>query len=108
MNSFALTILLAGGNALYEDPAADHLIRSAEESTYMLHLDDARAAARELQQRYPDHPAGFLIMAEIYWWDAQADPHNQKPESAYYKAHELAQDKAESALKAGKYSKAEV
>jgi hypothetical protein len=108
MITFVLTILLAGGNALYDDPVADHLIRTAEESTYMLHLDDARAAARELQQRYPEHPAGFLIMAEIYWWEAQTDPHNQKTESAYYKAHELAQDKAESALKAGKYSKTEV
>src|SRR2546421_8939904 len=108
MLGYFLTILLAGGNALYDDPVADHLIRTAEESTYMLHLDDARAAARELQQRYPDHPAGFLIMAETYWWEAQADPHNQKIEDAYYKAQDLAQNKAEAALKAGKYSKVEV
>src|SRR5579864_165943 len=108
MLGFLLTILLAGGNVLYDDPVADHLIRTAEESSYMLHLDDARAAARELQQRYPDHPAGFLIMAETYWWETQTDPHNQKTESAYYKAQELAQDKAETALKAGKYSKTEV
>jgi hypothetical protein len=103
-----LTILLAGSNALYDDPVADRLVRIAEESSYMLHLDDARAAARELQQRYPDHPAGFVIMAETYWWDAQADPHNSKTENAYYKAQELAQDKAELALKAGKYSKVEL
>jgi len=108
MLGFFLTLLLAGSNALYDDPAADRLIRTAEESTYMLHLDDARVAARELQQRYPDHPAGFLIMAETYWWEAQADPHNLKTESAYYKAQELAQDKAESALRARTYSKVEI
>jgi len=108
MLSFVLTILLAGSNALYDDPVADRLVHTAQEASYMLHLEDARAAARELQQRYPDHPAGFLITAETYWWDAQADPHNQKTESAYYKAQELAQSKAELALKAGKYSKAEV
>src|SRR5438105_2241890 len=93
-----LTILLAGSNALYDDPVADRLVRTAQESSYMLHLDDARATARELQQRYPDHPAGFVIMAETYWWEAQADPHNQKTEIAYYKAQELAQEKAELAL----------
>ena len=108
MTGLLLTILLVGTTALYDDPAADRLIRTAEESTYMLHLDDARAAARELQQRYPDHPAGFLIMAETYWWGAQTDPHNPKTENAYYAAQELAQNKAELALKAGKYSKVEL
>src|SRR5947207_13014061 len=103
-----LTILLAGGNALYDDPVADHLIRTAQESTYMLHLDDARVAARELQQRYPDHPAGFLIMAETYWWEAQEDPNNERIEKAYYHAQELAREKAEAAVSAGKYPQAEV
>ena len=103
-----LTLLLAAGNALYEDPAADRLIRTASEATYHLRLDEARAAARELQQRYPDHPAGFLIAAETYWWEAQEDPHNQRIENAYYRAQELAQDKAEAAAKAGGYMKAEV
>src|SRR5205823_11470652 len=54
------------------------------------------------------HPAGFMIMAETYWWEAQGDPRNPKIEDAYYKAQELAQDKAEAAIKAGKYSKVEV
>jgi hypothetical protein len=104
-----LTLLLAAaGNALYEDASADKLIRTATEASYQLHLNEARAAAHELQQRYPDHPAGFLIMAETYWWEAQADPGNEKIEDAYYRAQKLAVEKAESAEKAGKYSKAEV
>jgi hypothetical protein len=103
-----LALLLAAGNALYDDPSADRLIRSAMEATYKLSLTDARSAARELQQRYPDHPAGFLITAETYWWEAQNDPENEKIEEAYYKAQQLAEDKAEDALKAGKYAKTEV
>jgi hypothetical protein len=103
-----LTLLFAAGNALYDDPSADRLIRSAIEATYHLRLSEARAAARELQQRYPDHPAGFLIQTETYWWEAQEDPGNAKIEDAYYRAQELAEKKADAAVKAEKYSKAEV
>src|SRR5215510_3316541 len=103
-----LTILLAIGPALYDDPAADRLIRIAMDATYHMRLNDARTAALELQKRYADHPAGFLIMAETYWWEAQADPNNQKIEQAYYRAQQLAEGKAEAAVKAGKYSQPEV
>lgn len=101
-------LLVMSGPALYEDSTADSLVRSATESTYMLRLADARAAARELQQKYPDHPAGFLIEAETYWWEAQKDPGNRKIEETYYHAQALAQDKAEKALSAGKYYKPEL
>src|SRR5262252_7698464 len=97
-----LTLLLASGAALYDDPSADHLIRTAVEATYQLRLGDARSAATELQPRYPDHPAGFLIAAETYWWEAQQDPGNDKIESAYYRAQDLAEKKAEAALKTAK------
>jgi len=101
-------LLLAAGNALYEDPAADRLIRTATETTYQYRLTEARSAARELQDRYPDHPAGFLIMAETYWWEAQLDPENQKIEEAYFRTQQLAEVKAEAAVKATKYSRPEV
>jgi hypothetical protein len=103
-----VTLLLVAGNALYDDPEADRLLRTATDATYHLRLSEARAAARELQQRYPDHPAGFLIQAETYWWEAQEDPGNAKIEDAYYRAQQLAENKAEAAQKAEKYSKAEV
>ena len=108
MFGYLFTFLLATGIALYEDPAADRLIRAASEATYHLRLADARAAARELQEKYPDHPAGFLIMAETYWWEAQEDPHNQQIEASYYRAQKLAQERAEAAVKAGTYSQTEV
>src|SRR5262252_1040296 len=103
-----LTVLLAIGPALYDDPTADRLIRTATDATYHLRFNEARSAALELQKRYADHPAGFLIMAETYWWEAQADPNNQKIEDGYYRAQKLAEDKAEAAVKAGKYSQPEV
>jgi len=106
MGLLLITVLAASGY-LFENPAADRLIRTATESVYMLRLADARADARELQQRYPDHPAGFLITAESYWWEAQEDPHNQKIESAYYHAQQLALEKAEAAVKEEKYAKVE-
>ena len=100
MASLALAIIWMVSGALYEDPAADRLIREAVESSYALHLSQARAAARALQTRFPDHPAGFTIMAETYWWEAQTDPGNEGIERAYYSAQDLAVDKAEAALKA--------
>jgi hypothetical protein len=107
MFGWILALTLAVGNALYEDPVGDRLIRSATDSTYRLQLNEARNAASELQQRFPDHPAGFLIMAETYWWEAQEDPGNSRIEDAYFRAQELAENKAEAAAKAGTYSKAE-
>src|SRR5215468_5275289 len=108
MLGLTLAILLISSPALYDDPSADRLIHTAIDATYRLHLNDARASARELQQRYPDHPAGFLIDAETYWWEAQQDPGNKQTEGNYYRAQEIAAAKAESAIKAGKYYKPEL
>ena len=93
---------------LYEDPATDKLIRQTMESSYNLHLEDARASALALEKKYPDHPAGFTLMAETYWWEAQMDPGNGKIEDAYYDAQEIAVKKAEDALKLNKYAPIEV
>jgi len=108
MLCFVLTIWWLSGPALYEDGVADNLIRSATESTYMLNLAGARAVARELQRKYSDHPAGFLIDAETYWWEAQEDPGSKRIENDYYHAQQLAQEKAERAIQAAKYYKPEL
>jgi tetratricopeptide (TPR) repeat protein len=108
MFACTLCFLLVLANALYDDPVADRLVRTAMDATYHFHLEQARDAARELEQRYPDHPAGFLILAETYWWEAQADPGNEDIENAYRHAQEQAQQKAEAALKAGRYSQPEI
>src|SRR5215831_18857637 len=108
ISSVLAAILLLPVHALYEDDNADRLIRSATESTYMLNLGNARSAAQELQRKYPDHPAGFLIEAETYWWEAQEDPGSKKIESDYYHAQEIAQNTAERAVQAARYYKPEL
>jgi len=108
MVTLVFALILASNGPLYENAAADRLIQDAVESSYSLKLDRARSAARNLQMQFPDHPAGYTIFAETYWWQSQTDPGNQTIENDYYKAQELAVQKAESALQAGKYPKAEL
>jgi hypothetical protein len=108
MFTLVLTYFLAAANPLFSDPAADRLIREAVESSYNLQLEKSRSAAKELQNRFPEHPAGYTIMAETYWWEAQMDPHNSAIENTYYQAQDLAVRKSEAALKTVKYPKFEV
>src|ERR1051326_5584057 len=103
----ALLFLLQTSGFLYADSTADTLIRRAMQSSYNLHLADARAAAKGLEERYPDHPAGYTLMAETYWWEAQTDPGNSAIENQYFKTQETAVSKAEAAIAAGKYPKIE-
>jgi hypothetical protein len=100
--------LLAFEGPLYDNPAADQLIRRAMVATYNLELNDARAIARTLQTQHPNHPAGFTLAAETFWWEAQMDPGNKTIEDAYYRAQKLAVEKGESALKANNYPRIEI
>ena len=93
-----LSSLLFADGFLHEDAEADRLVRQTMSASYHLRLDEARDDARRLQQRYPGHPVGFTLMAETYWWEAQADPGNETIEDAYYEAQAEALAKAEAAL----------
>src|SRR5437868_1674366 len=108
MYGILLSVMLAAGGMLYDDPTADRLIRQTLQHTYDLQLADARAAAQALEQRYSDHPAGYTMMAETYWWEAQMDPGNETIENNYYRLQELAVKKAEDALELNKYPRIEV
>ena len=113
MLSLILSIFLTANSLqtqpfLYQDAAADRLIRQTMESSYNLRLPEARSTAQALQTRYPDHPAGFTMMAETYWWEAQMDPGNEQIENTYYRTQEVAVEKAENALRLNKYSPIEV
>lgn len=108
MFGLVLALLFGLDGPLYDDPAADRLVRQAMQTTYDLQLDEARGFARTLESRFPDHPAGFTLYAETYWWEAMMDPTNQAVEDAYERAQKIAVQKGESALNAGKYPKLEV
>ncbi len=107
MFAFIVSLLFQSTGFIYQDSHADALIRGAMQASYELRIADARAAAKELEELYPDHPAGFTLMAETYWWEAQMDPGNPSIESAYYREQDAAVAKAEAAVKAAKYPKIE-
>lgn len=109
MLSLFLALLLSSGPGfLAQDPAADQLIRHLMQSTYDLKLGEARIAAETLERQYPNHPAGFTLLADSYWWQAQMDPGNKAIEDAFYSAQKLAVEKGEAALKSPQYSKTEI
>jgi hypothetical protein len=103
-----LLFLVAAGSFIYEDPAADQAIRQTLHATYSLNLPEARRTAKSLQTRFPDHPVGFVMEAETYWWEAQSDPGNKTIEKAYETIQELSVEKAEQALRAKKYPELEI
>ena len=93
---------------IYQNPAADQAIRRTLQATYSLDLEEARRAARELQRTHADHPVGFLLEGETYWWQAQTDPTNGKIKDQFFNTQEKAIDVAESALKTKKYPALEI
>jgi hypothetical protein len=103
-----ITAVAAAPPFIYEDAAADQAIRSAMAFTYDMNLEEARKTTRGLQNRFPDHPVGYLMEAETYWWEAQTDPGNKGVEGAYARAQELAVKTGEAALKSMKYPEVEI
>ena len=93
---------------IYEDPAADQAIRHAAQATYNLDLVEARKTARSLQKSYPEHPVGFLLDAETYWWEAQADPTRSDIEDEYFSVQGKTVEIGEKALQAKKYPAVEI
>lgn len=101
-------VLQPGPAFLYQDPATDKAIRSALDATYNMELAAARKVTQGLQSKYPDHPVGYLMEAETYWWEAQIDPTNKLIEQAYERAQEQAVENAERSLKSRKYPEIEL
>jgi tetratricopeptide (TPR) repeat protein len=93
---------------LYNNATADQLIRAAMAANYNLQFAESQRLTHELQQRYPDHPVGYLLEAEADWWQAQADPTNKEIEKAYYAAQKSAVEHGSQALKENKYARVEL
>jgi hypothetical protein len=98
----------AGPSFIYDDPEADRAIRHSMNATYNLDLVEARKTARSLQKSLPDHPAGYLLDAETYWWEAQTDPTRKDIEEEYFRVQEKTVEIGEKALKARKYPDVEI
>src|SRR5262245_10813549 len=107
MLALIVSFFFQASGFIYQDSTADSLIRRTMEASYDLRIADARASAKELEKRFPDHPVGYTLFAETYWWEAQMDPLNESIEKTYYSEQEAAVSKAEAAIKAAKYPRIE-
>ncbi len=76
MFAFIVSLLFQSTGFIYQDSHADALIRGAMQASYELRIADSRAGAKELEELYPDHPAGFTLTAETYWGGGQVDSGN--------------------------------
>lgn len=103
-----LSLLIPAKGPIYEDATADQWIRQALQASYNMDLDEARSLARKLQEKYPDHPAGYNLYSETYWWEALRDPQNSDAEKKYFASNGVAVEKAEQALKAAQYPRNEI
>jgi hypothetical protein len=103
-----LTSQVAAPGFVYENPSIDQTIRKAMQATYSLDLVEARKNARALQRTYPDHPVGYVLDAETYWWEAQTDPTRADIEQEFFAVQDKAVDIGEKALKAKKYPTVEI
>jgi tetratricopeptide (TPR) repeat protein len=112
MLRLVLALLLAtplqAPSYIYNDPAADKAIRHTMHATYSLDLVEARKTARSLQRTFPDHPVGFVLDAETYWWEAQADPTREDIEEEYFRVQEKSVAIGEKALNTKKYPALEI
>ena len=114
MLKFLLALMLVAPAApaalpfIYEDAAADQAIRHAIQATYSLDLVEARKTARGLQRSHPDHPVGYVLDAETYWWEAQMDPTRSEIEDDYFRVQGKTVEIGEKALKAKKYPTVEI
>lgn len=103
-----MSLLIPARGPIHDDATADQWIRQAMQASYNLHLDEARTLARRIQERHPDHPAGYNLYAETFWWEALRDPRNSQAEKNYFASNEVAVQKAELALKAAQYPRNEL
>src|SRR5262245_2297094 len=105
MLSFAVILMKV---FLYKDAVADQLIRGSMRANYDLQFEQSRKLRQKLQEKYPDHPAGYPLSAESYWWEAQADPKNKEGEQRYDAAQKSAAEKGVEALKHDTYARIEL
>jgi len=106
--ALTLAVAVQGTSFIYQNPAADQTIRRAMHATYSFDLAEARRAAKDLQRTHPDHPVGFVLDGETYWWEAQLDPTREQIEEQFFAAQDKAIDIGEKALKAKKYPVVEI
>ena len=110
---FAFIFLMICTQAAYAQKKERVLLRTDDaiqmESTdalnamYNFKFDEAEAKFKEYEQRYPEHPMPYFLMALSNWWKMMPDLDNEKFTKAYvddfFKYTDLAIEKGEKAFK---------
>jgi len=113
---FALVFLFACTLAAYAQKKERVLLLTNDaiqlESTdalnamYNFKFDEAEAKFREFQERYPEHPMPYFLLALSNWWKMMPDLENEKFTERYvndfFKYTDLAIEKGEKAFKEDK------
>jgi tetratricopeptide (TPR) repeat protein len=64
---------------------ADSILMQSIDYTYNVDYNNAERLAKEVQKRYPDHPAGYFAEAISLWWQIMLDKESEQVESHFLK-----------------------
>lgn len=64
---------------------ADSILMKSIDYTYNVDFVNAERLAREVQTKYPNHPAGYFAEAISYWWQIMLDKESENLENKYLK-----------------------
>ncbi len=66
--SATTTTAATGGGWVLLDATATSLVRSGTNAMYNLRYAEADSIFNDLVRQYPDHPAGYFLLALVDWW----------------------------------------
>lgn len=65
---FTMTPRAADAQWVLLDAKADAMVRKGLDAMYDLHYERADSIFNEMTREYPDHPAGYFLLALVDWW----------------------------------------
>lgn len=96
---FLLSALALAQSTFEITPQIDQLIRTGQMEMYNCEFSSADRKFDELIKRFPDHPAGYMYRAEVYWWRVLRDPSNKVLEENFDRYTDMAIAKGEALVR---------
>ncbi|MEN6511083.1 MAG: tetratricopeptide repeat protein [Chloroherpetonaceae bacterium] len=76
---------------MYQD--ADSLVLLGTDCIYNLEFARAEKIFKDVQNKYPTHPAGYFLDAMIEWWEINLYPDNESKDKQFFKKIDKVIDK---------------
>ncbi|MCE5305240.1 hypothetical protein LLG34_06030 [bacterium] len=76
---------------MYQD--ADSLVLLGTDCIYNLEFARAEKIFKDVQNKYPTHPAGYFLDAMIEWWEINLYPDNESKDKQFLKKIDKVIDK---------------